>query len=93
MDRPAPTQAPTTPGGPLLAQVLSLLADVLSVPVAQVSPQTRFRDQGLDSLGAADAPIAIIGMGCRLPGGLDSPEALWQALLTGYNGVVEHTLF
>jgi acyl transferase domain-containing protein len=32
-------------------------------------------------------------MGCRLPGGLDSPEALWQALLTGYNGVVEHTLF
>ncbi|MEM9220568.1 MAG: SDR family NAD(P)-dependent oxidoreductase, partial [Cyanobacteria bacterium P01_F01_bin.150] len=26
-------------------------------------------------------PIAIIGMGCRLPGGVDSPESFWQFLL------------
>ena len=32
----------------------------------------------------ADAPvtpIAVIGMGCRLPGGIDSPASFWQALL------------
>jgi acyl transferase domain-containing protein/acyl carrier protein len=34
-------------------------------------------------------PIAIIGMGCRLPGGIDSPEAFWQALLRGDDLVTE----
>ncbi|WP_219069036.1 sulfolipid-1 biosynthesis phthioceranic/hydroxyphthioceranic acid synthase [Candidatus Mycobacterium methanotrophicum] len=28
-------------------------------------------------------PIAIIGMACRLPGGIESPDQLWEALLRG----------
>ncbi|MFL1427507.1 MULTISPECIES: type I polyketide synthase [unclassified Nocardiopsis] len=28
-------------------------------------------------------PVAIIGMGCRLPGNIDSPNLLWKALLDG----------
>lgn len=28
-------------------------------------------------------PIAVIGMACRLPGGIDSPDLLWEALLRG----------
>ncbi len=28
-------------------------------------------------------PIAIIGMGCRLPGGADTPESLWRLLRDG----------
>ncbi|HEX4391985.1 MAG TPA: beta-ketoacyl synthase N-terminal-like domain-containing protein, partial [Mycobacterium sp.] len=34
-------------------------------------------------------PIAIIGMACRLPGGIDSPEQLWEALLRGDDLVKE----
>ena len=34
-------------------------------------------------------PIAVIGMGCRLPGGIDSPDLLWEALLRGDDLITE----
>ena len=34
-------------------------------------------------------PIAVIGMACRLPGGIDSPEQFWEALLRGDDLVTE----
>jgi amino acid adenylation domain-containing protein len=38
---------------------------------------------------ARTEPIAIIGMGCRFPGGANSPEAFWQLLKAGADLISE----
>ncbi|MFF7756266.1 type I polyketide synthase, partial [Streptomyces sp. NPDC007971] len=39
--------------------------------------------------GLADEPIAIVAMSCRFPGGVSSPDDLWQVLLSGGDAVSE----
>ncbi|MBD0838234.1 type I polyketide synthase [Streptomyces sp. TRM68416] len=36
-----------------------------------------------------DEPIAVIGVGCRLPGGADGPESLWRMLADGTDTIRE----
>src|SRR5437773_2472303 len=38
---------------------------------------------------AKHAPIAIVGMGCRLPGGVKTPEQFWDLLENGVDAVTE----
>ncbi|MEU9371450.1 SDR family NAD(P)-dependent oxidoreductase [Streptomyces avermitilis] len=56
------------------------LVDYLKRVTADLK-RTRQRVQELEA-GAAE-PIAVVSMGCRFPGGIASPEDLWECVRTG----------
>ncbi len=59
-------------------------------PVKQALIALKTLQKRYDELKAKNAePIAVIGMGCRFPGGSDSPESYWNLLKNGRDAVVE----
>ncbi|MFI7176748.1 SDR family NAD(P)-dependent oxidoreductase [Streptomyces spororaveus] len=42
---------------------------------------------GADAVVAADEPIAIVGIGCRFPGGVTGPEGLWRLVAEGRDAI------
>ena len=44
---------------------------------------------GVPPSAAPGEPIAIVGIGCRFPGGVDTPEGLWELLATGTDVIGE----
>ncbi|NLT70348.1 MAG: SDR family NAD(P)-dependent oxidoreductase, partial [Verrucomicrobiaceae bacterium] len=37
---------------------------------------------------ATHEPLAIVGIGCRLPGGVNGPESFWQMMVEGRSGII-----
>ncbi|RDH76465.1 SDR family NAD(P)-dependent oxidoreductase [Mycolicibacterium moriokaense] len=65
---------------------INALVAYLTTPDSETSADPSVVPAGRGSL---DEPIAVVGMGCRFPGGISAPDALWQFLWDGNCSVAE----
>src|SRR5688572_9648626 len=57
-------------------------------PVKRALLEIRDLRAQLDALESSRSePVAIVGMGCRFPGGAVGPDAYWQLLVNGIDAI------
>jgi len=65
---------------PTPAALAAFLADPAAVTAPRRAPARAAR-------AGSEEPIAIVGMACRYPGGVESPEDLWRLLAAGTDAI------
>ncbi|MCK8516799.1 type I polyketide synthase [Methylonatrum kenyense] len=69
-----------------LERIAKLPPDRLALLAAELKDRL---DQAEGTAARDQEPIAVIGTGCRLPGGCDGPDSYWRFLRDGKDGVRE----
>ncbi|MGW4157721.1 type I polyketide synthase, partial [Micromonospora chersina] len=67
-----------------LALAAHLAAALTGAPAAEDRPEA--------AAAVDDDPIVIVGMACRLPGGVTGPDELWELLAAGRDGISDFPL-
>ena len=77
-------------------KIIAYLCEQLVIEQQQDAENKTHKEQQRTLAGALKSQteyrkqdVAIIGMACRLPGGIDTPEALWQCLQDGSSVITE----
>ncbi|MCG8918745.1 SDR family NAD(P)-dependent oxidoreductase [Actinokineospora sp. PR83] len=73
-----------------LPPTLAWESPTISALVASLTGEDTGRDQPLVAAAVAPGePVAVVGLGVRLAGGVDSPEAFWSLLSAGEDAISE----
>ena len=63
--------------------ITSLSLKEANAEIARLRARLAARETGASSDKDAREPIAIVGMGCRYPGGVRTPDEFWELLTSG----------
>jgi acyl transferase domain-containing protein len=70
-----------------MSELSQQIGNTSAVKLALTVQRLRSKAGGIHLLNAE--PIAIIGMGCRFPGGAHDPESYWQLLRNGVDAITQ----
>lgn len=70
-----------------LTQMVVPLASAEANPKSAFMPVAQEEQVSHEASDGSNEPIAIIGMACRFPGGVTTPDEFWQLLRSGQDGI------